>query len=162
MPERDPRRLDITATPGPNALRHWRQAVPWWRALRNAAIIYVARLVPSMRLKNTLYRATGMRVAPGVSVGLMAMFDVFFPELIAIGENSIVGYGALVLAHEFLIEEYRTGKVSIGRNVVIGANATVLPGVRIGDGTIVSAGSLVNRDLPGGVLAGGVPARVIR
>jgi acetyltransferase-like isoleucine patch superfamily enzyme len=92
----------------------------------------------------------------------MAMFDVFFPELIELGENSIVGYSATILAHEFLIDECRTGKVTIGRDVVIGANVTILPGVSVGDRTIVSAGSLVNRDLPPGVLAGGVPARIIR
>jgi acetyltransferase-like isoleucine patch superfamily enzyme len=92
----------------------------------------------------------------------MAMFDVFFPELIELGENSIVGYAATILAHEFLIDEYRLGKVTIGRDVVIGANVTILPGVSVGDRTIVSAGSMVNRDLPAGVLAGGVPARIIR
>ncbi len=161
IPER-PRRLSATPTPRPNSLWHWRRAVPFWRVARNFLIIYLARLVPWLGLKNALYRWAGMRVGRGVAVGLMAMFDVFFPELIEIGENSIVGYGATILAHEFLIDEYRTGRVIVGREVVIGANTTVLPGVTVGDRTVVSAGSLVNRDLPEGVLAGGVPARVIR
>jgi acetyltransferase-like isoleucine patch superfamily enzyme len=41
-------------------------------------------------------------------------------------------------------------------------HVTVLKGVRIGKGTVVAAGSVVSRDLPAGVIAGGVPARVIR
>ena len=44
----------------------------------------------------------------------------------------------------------------------IGANATVLPGVRIGAGSLVGAGSVVTRDVPPGVIVVGVPAKVIR
>ncbi len=156
------RRLTIIPVRGPNSLAQWRRFVPWWRPIRNFLLIYPARFSPSLRLKRLMYRLTGMRVGRGSSVGLMAMFDVFFPELIELGENSMVGYAATILAHEFLIDQCRTGKVTIGREVVIGANVTVLPGVSVGDRTIVSAGSLVNRDLPPGVLAGGMPARIIR
>ena len=49
----------------------------------------------------------------------------------------------------------------IGKNVLIGANTTILPGVKIGDGAIVSAASLVNRDIPPGVFAGGNPVKII-
>ena len=47
-------------------------------------------------------------------------------------------------------------------NVLLGANSTVLPGVIIGDGAVIGAGSLVNRDIPPGAFAAGVPARIIR
>ena len=50
----------------------------------------------------------------------------------------------------------------IGADVMIGANCTILPGIKIDDGAMVGAGSLVNSDIPPGVLAAGVPARVIR
>jgi acetyltransferase-like isoleucine patch superfamily enzyme len=103
-----------------------------------------------------------MKVGRDVSIGLMAMFDVFFPRLISIGDNSIIGYNATVLTHEFLIEEYCKGPVEIGSNVLIGSNVTILPGVCIGDGAVVGAGSLVNRDIPPGALAAGVPARIIK
>jgi acetyltransferase-like isoleucine patch superfamily enzyme len=49
--------------------------------------------------------------------------------------------------------------VVIGRDVVIGANCTILPGVVIGDGATVSAHSLVNHDVAPGSVVGGVPAR---
>jgi acetyltransferase-like isoleucine patch superfamily enzyme len=49
--------------------------------------------------------------------------------------------------------------VTIGDNVLIYSGALVLPGVRIGDGAAVAAGAVVNRDVPPGVLVGGVPAR---
>jgi acetyltransferase-like isoleucine patch superfamily enzyme len=94
-------------------------------------------------------------------MGLDATVDIFYPELITIGDNTIVGYNATILAHEYLIEKKRTGPVVIGKNVMIGANTTILAGVIIGDGACVSAGSLVNRDVPAGAFVGGVPAHVI-
>jgi acetyltransferase-like isoleucine patch superfamily enzyme len=53
-------------------------------------------------------------------------------------------------------------KVSIGSNVWIGRNSIVLPGVQIGDNSVIAAGSLVNSDVEPNTLVGGVPARLIR
>lgn len=52
--------------------------------------------------------------------------------------------------------------ITVGDNVWIGANISVLPGVSIGSNTIIGAGSVVNKDIPDGVIAAGVPCRVIR
>lgn len=132
------------------------------RVVFNATVIWLARYIPWLGLKNILYRFLGMNVGRNAAVGAMAVFDFFYPELITLGENCVIGYNATILCHEFLVEEYRTGPVVIGPNCLIAANTTVLPGVTIGANTYVSAGSLVNRDLPPNVLAGGVPARIIK
>ena len=52
--------------------------------------------------------------------------------------------------------------IRVGNNVWIGAGVTVTPGVTIGDNVVIGAGSLVNRDIPSGVVAAGNPCRVIR
>jgi maltose O-acetyltransferase len=52
--------------------------------------------------------------------------------------------------------------VEIGNNVWLGTGVRVLPGVTIGDNTVVGAGSVVTKSLPGGVVAIGIPARVVR
>lgn len=52
--------------------------------------------------------------------------------------------------------------VHIGRNCWIGAGAIILPGVSIGDNTVIGAGSLVNKDIPSNVVAVGNPCRVLR
>lgn len=52
--------------------------------------------------------------------------------------------------------------ITVGDNVWFGASVTVLPGVTIGSNTVIGAGSLVNRDIPDGVVAVGNPCRVLR
>ena len=55
----------------------------------------------------------------------------------------------------------RQGDITIGNNVFIGAKSTILYGVTIGDNVIIGAGSLVNKDIPSGTVAAGVPCKVI-
>lgn len=143
-------------------MRSWHKIKNPLRVCLNFFIIYICRFIPSLSLKNILYRAIGIKVGKDASVGLMAMFDIFFPELIEIGENTVVGYNVTLLAHEYLIDEWRTGRIKIGKNVMIGANSTVLAGINIGDGATISACSLVNRDVLCGAFVGGVPIKDLR
>lgn len=142
-----------------NSMHGWYRYVPVWRVVRNYLVAEFCRICPSLRLKNLLYRAIGMKVEKDVAFGLKAMVDIFFPEKIHVGANTLIGYNSVLLAHEFLVDRWRTGEVIIGRNVMIGANVTVLPGVVIGDGAVIAAGSVVNRDVPPGAFVGGVPIR---
>lgn len=52
--------------------------------------------------------------------------------------------------------------ITVGSNVWIGGNVAVLPGVTIGDDTVIGSGSVVTKDIPSGVIAAGNPCRVIR
>jgi acetyltransferase-like isoleucine patch superfamily enzyme len=54
------------------------------------------------------------------------------------------------------------GHIHIKKNAWIGANATILPGVTIGENSVVAAGSVVSRDVPDNTVVGGVPAKVIK
>ena len=65
-------------------------------------------------------------------------------------------------AHEITGAGNPTAPIVIGDRVWIGTNVTVLKGVTIGDGAIIAAGSLVNKDVPANCLAAGVPAKVIK
>ncbi len=155
------RRLDVVKTPrGGNSLRYWTSAKNPAGVAYNFLLIQASRIVPSLRLKRFLLRLTGMKVGRGAAIGQMATFDFFFPEKISLGEDCIIGFGATILAHEFLMNEYRTGSTTVGRGALVGANSTVLAGVSIGDGAVVSAMTLVNRDVPNGYFAQGVPCRL--
>ncbi len=155
------RHLETYRSKGPhNSLWYWSDVVSPIKVAFNYFCMSLARILPSLRLKNILYSVMGIKVGKNVSVGLEVNMDIFFPELIEIGDNSIIGFNSTILCHEFLIDEYRIGRVVIGKNVTIGANTTILPGVVIADHSIVSAHSLVNSDVSG--LVGGVPARSLR
>lgn len=147
---------------GTNSLWQIYKTVPIIKVVKNFIVIQISRYTPFLSVKNWLYRTfLRMKVGDETAVALMVMMDVMFPEKISIGRNSIIGYNTTILAHEYLIKEYRLGEVMIGDEVMIGANSTILPGVTIGDGAIVSAGTLVHQDVPAGAFVGGNPMRII-
>lgn len=147
---------------GKNSLYQVYATVPFWKVAKNFVAIQVSRYTPFLPMKNWIYRTfLRMKVGEDTAVALMVMMDVMFPERISIGKNSVIGYNTTILAHEYLIHEYRLGDVFIGDEVMIGANSTILPGVTIGHGAIVSAGTLVHKDVPEGAFVGGNPMKVI-
>ncbi|AQP96803.1 MULTISPECIES: acyltransferase [Bacillus] len=156
------RKTDRHPVSGANSLWHVYQTVPFLKVMKNFIIIQIARYTPFLSVKNWLYRTfLKMNVGKQTSFALMVMPDIMFPEKITVGKNSIIGYNTTILAHEYLIHEYRTGDVTIGDEVMIGANTTILPGVTIGSGAVVSAGTLVHKDVPAGAFVGGNPMQVI-
>ncbi|WP_248515290.1 acyltransferase [Salinarchaeum laminariae] len=147
-------------TTGPrNSLRHWPDAKHPLRIVLNYVVIVCCRISPSLRLKNWLLRRIGVDVGTGAAWGLESTPDVFWPELVTVGEDAIVGYDATILCHEFLQEEYRTGEVVVGDRAMIGAGAIVLPGVEIGADAQIAANSLVAEDVPADTTVAGVPAK---
>ncbi|MFF2089318.1 sugar O-acetyltransferase [Paenibacillus sp. NPDC058174] len=75
--------------------------------------------------------------------------------------------GFYTAGHPLDVEQRNQGleyayPITVGDNVWIGGNVVVLPGVTIGENTVIGAGSVVNRDIPAGVIAAGNPCRVIR
>jgi maltose O-acetyltransferase len=155
-------RLDRFPTPGPrNSLWSWPDAKSPLAVVRNYVVIVLARVCPSLRLKNWLLRRIGVTVGAGVAWGLESTPDVFWPERIRVDNNAIIGYDATLLCHEFLHEEYRLGDVVVEAGAMIGAGAIVLPGVTVGEGARVAANSLVTEDVPPGATVAGVPAEVV-
>lgn len=147
---------------GPNSLWQIYKTVSFWKVVKNFIVIQIARYTPFLPMKNWLYRTfLKMKVGKKTSFALMVVPDIMFPERITVGDNTVIGYNTTILAHEYLIKEYRLGDVIIGKDVMIGANSTILPGVVIGDGAIVSAGTLVHKDVPAGSFVGGNPMRII-
>lgn len=86
---------------------------------------------------------------------------------ITIGNEALIGHNVVIatLNHSINPADRATTEprpVHIGNQVWIGSNATILPGVTFGDGAVVAAGAVVNRDVPARTVVGGVPARVLR
>ena len=156
------RKTERYSVKGANSLWQIYRTVSFWKVFKNVIVIQIARYAPSLRFKNWLYRTfLKMKVGKKTSFAFMVMPDIMFPERIEVGDNSIIGYNTTILAHEYLIDEYRLGDVKIGNHVLIGANSTILPGVTIGDGVVVSAATLVHKNVPAGAFVGGNPMRII-
>ena len=86
---------------------------------------------------------------------------------ITIGDGTLIGHNVVLatLNHDLNPARRRDlhpAPIRIGKNVWIGSNATVVPGVSIGDGAIVAAGAVVTKDVPPNTVVGGVPARIIK
>lgn len=155
-------RLTVTPTGGPwNALQYWTDARNPLGIVFNFVVVQLIKYSPSLRVKSWLLRRLGAHVGSHVSLALAATPDVFWPELITIEDNAIIGYDATILCHEYLQEEYRTGEVVIGENAMVGAGAIILPGVHVGANARVAANSLVARDVPPGTTVAGVPAEPV-
>lgn len=86
---------------------------------------------------------------------------------ISIGDDCLIGHNCTICTVNHSKDPERRGDmtcvpVKIGNKVWIGANVTILPGVSIGDGAIIAAGAVVNKNVEPNTIVAGVPAKVIK
>jgi acetyltransferase-like isoleucine patch superfamily enzyme len=111
----------------------------------------------------------------GISIGAETYIGpnavLFGAGGIEIGDAVLISPGVVITSHQHTFEERDVdirdqplmfGAVVIERDVWIGSNATILPGVRLGRGSVIGAGAVVAADVPAMSVALGVPARVLR
>lgn len=120
---------------------------------------------PTITGGSDLYRK--LIIGQGCWFNIDCFFDLQAP--IIIGDQVAIGHEVMILttSHEIGPPGQRAAalearSVCIGSGAWLGARCTILPGVTIGAGAIVAAGSVVNRDVPPNTMAAGVPARVIK
>jgi acetyltransferase-like isoleucine patch superfamily enzyme len=113
-------------------------------------------------------------VAPGgrVSLGSGHLSSVgawiICNHSVTIGDDCGLSWGVLVMDSNFhpIHADGHTLKqddpITLGNHVYVGARSIILKGTTIGDGSIIAAGSVVTGDIPAGVIAGGIPAKVLR
>lgn len=152
------REYQITHT---NPLWHIYRLVKFPKVLRQTIIIEVCRYMPNLKLKSNMYRQLlGMSIGNHSVFAFKVVPDLFYPELITVGNNSVIGYNTTILTHEILVDEFKYGKVTIGSHTLIGANVTILPGVTIGDHVKIGAGTVVSKDVPSNSVAFGNPIQI--
>ncbi|MCX4362681.1 MAG: sugar O-acetyltransferase [Clostridia bacterium] len=86
---------------------------------------------------------------------------------IDIGDGALIGQQVVIatLNHDFQPTKRANllpKPVKIGKNVWIGAHATICPGVTVGDNAVIAAGAVVTKDVPQNAVAGGIPAKIIK
>lgn len=105
-------------------------------------------------------RVCGMDIHPTVEMSLSAKLDLTYPKGIHVGAYSYLAFESKVLTHDRTRGLYVD--TVIGRNCFVGGRAMILPGVTIGDGSIVGAGAVVTKDVPPRTIVAGNPAKVIK
>lgn len=145
----------------------------------------------SMRSGADIEISRGGRIRIGKQVRMMQEFTARVEGQLAIGDNVFFGRAITISAREYVtigsncmfaehvsihdndhdpyryedefsMKTFKSGPIVIGDGVWVGAKATILAGVEIGNNVIVGANSVVTKDLPEGCVAVGVPAKVIR
>ncbi len=123
-------------------------------------------LPPNMRVQ--IHKARGVKIGKNSMVGLNVMLDSVFPNFITIGNNVSLAGQNFILCHStpykhfsHFLESY-VAPVVIEDDAWITIGAIILPGVTIGKGSIIAAGSVVTSNVPPYTLVGGNPARIIK
>lgn len=106
-----------------------------------------------------LRKIRGLDIHPSVRMSMSAKIDQSFRAGIHIGKDSYIAFNARIMTHDFTRGLYLHTR--IGENCFIGGQSLILPGVTIGDGCIVGAGSVVTKDVPDRCAVAGNPARII-
>ena len=86
---------------------------------------------------------------------------------VSLGDGCQIGHNVVfaTLNHGLAPEDRQTtypAPITLGKNVWVGSNSTILQGVTIGDNAVIAAGAVVTKDVPENTIVGGVPARIIR
>ncbi|MEL0438374.1 acyltransferase [Phycobacter sp. K97] len=110
--------------------------------------------------RKMLVKLWGMDLHPTMQMSLSAKFDRTFPIGVHVGENSYVAFEARILTHDRTRGLYLHTRV--GKNCFIGGRSMILPGVEIGDNSIVAAGAIVTKSVPPNSIAAGNPAQIVR
>jgi acetyltransferase-like isoleucine patch superfamily enzyme len=126
---------------------------------------FIAEFAPGAgSLRVWLHRRRGVRIGSGCFISYQVLLETEHPELIEIGDDVVLGMRCMVIAHNR--DATPSGPdaeptVRIGRSVFVGPGAIVLPNVTIGDGAVVTAGSVVATSVAAMTMVQGNPARPI-
>lgn len=125
------------------------------------------------KIRPMLWRWMGAKVGKDCFIGYEVWVDMTNTHLVEMEDHVHVANRCLLLCHQRDLVDYRVGddyaklpyikrKIVLKKGCLIGMNSMIMPGVTIGEGAIVGAGSLVTKDIPAWSIATGRPAKVVK
>lgn len=125
------------------------------------------------KMRPAILRWIGCNVGKDVFIGEKVEVDISHPELITIEDGVHVTGGTLLLCHKRELASYKkgvtygdlpykVGKIRLCKGCSTGTRTIIMPGVTVGEGAIIGAGSLVTNDVPAWTISVGRPAKVIK
>lgn len=156
-------------------LRVIKQAIGniWRKFLQNMMDCAILEPILPHKLRPALLRIIGCKVANRVCVGDYVRIDLHHADMITIDDDVYIASGVRLLCHKRDISDYYVGgdsnmlrykiaPIHLCNRCHVGMESFVMPGVTIGEGAIVGAGSLVTKDVPAWTIATGRPAKVVK
>ncbi len=121
---------------------------------------------PMENLRVKMYRSAGIKIGQRTLFGSHIFLDVMFSN-ITIGDDVILAGYDYILSHSNVLKGYKAGEgrirpVVIKNGVRVSINVTILPGVTIGENSVIGAGAVVAKNIPSNCLAVGVPAKPVK
>ncbi len=133
--------------------------------------VVLNRIHPSVR--PWLWKITGANIQSKVSIGYDVYYDVGNAKLINIESGVWIASRCLLLCHKRILDNYCVGDdyttlpykkdpIYLKKGCVVGMGSIIMPGVTIGEGAIIAAGSVVVKDIPAWTIAVGNPCKVVK
>lgn len=127
---------------------------------------FLGMYAPFQNVRVAMYRKAGVRIGKPLVFGSNIFIDVLFCD-VTIGDNVLLaGYDRIVshsnVRYGWKSDEGETSPVVIKDGARISFDVDILPGVTIGENSVIGAGAVVNKSIPANCMAAGVPARVIK
>jgi len=125
--------------------------------IKNRILQKLAMLAPGgFRFRVSLHRLRGVQIGREVWIGPEVIIETAYPSMVKIGDNVVVGMRTTILGH---FREVRG--VTIENGVYIGPCSVILPGVKVGRGSVIFAGSVVTNSVPPMSAVQGNPAKIL-
>ena len=139
-----------------------------FRKIRNHCLESIAMNNQINSIRIWCHRKRGVKIGKGVMLGVGCTLDHAFPEYITMEDNTALAGNVYLICHSNPYSHFKgkllsyVAPIVIRRGAWVGINATILPGVTVGENSIVSAGAIVSKSVPPNCIVAGNPASVIK
>lgn len=142
--------------------------IGFFRKLLNRFLYLLGYFGPGNKLRIIANRARGVKIGKNVFIDAFVHIDTAVPSMVTIEEGVKLSVGVKIFAHNSVFQDINpndpiiVSPVLIKKRAQIAPNVIILEGVTIGERSIIGTSAVVNKDIPDGVIAVGIPAKPIK